>query len=245
MSIDLLAPSCNAGAEDWKLPIALTSLPGPPHCTLQPAPGSYSITSCSSTSPTNVETTIANVCACTKEQSHLGPTLLLASAETILPLWASSTRDIAELTQDPTLPVAKDETQSISEVQLQSHGPQPCCQPRQRLPSCLEETLLTTGSCSSPSGPVPSNKALTAIEPRRSSGSHQPMSLGPQTSDLPPTKAVATSTPQENMKPMLNSDPALTPKPPGTHTLHRDTPTQAHAFKITTNFIERTEKVKK
>lgn len=71
------------------------------------------------------------------------------------------------------------------------------------------------------------------------------MSLAPQTPGLPPIKAVATSTPQENLKFMLTSDSVLPPKPPGIHRLHINAPIQAHTVKITTNFKEQTEKFKR
>ena len=71
------------------------------------------------------------------------------------------------------------------------------------------------------------------------------MSLAPQTPGLPPIKAVAISTPQENLKFMLNSDSVLPPKPPGIHRLHINVPIQAHTVKTTTNFKEQTEKFKR
>ena len=71
------------------------------------------------------------------------------------------------------------------------------------------------------------------------------MSLAPQTPGLLPIKAAATSTPQENLKFMLNSDSVLPPKPPGTNRLHMNAPIQAHIVKTITNFIEQTEKFKR
>ena len=60
---------------------------------------------------------------------------------------------------------------------------------------------------------------------------HLVLVLVPPTLALLPTKAVNASTPWRKKQPMLTSDPALLPKALGTHRLHRDAPTQGHAFK--------------
>ena len=65
---------------------------------------------------------------------------------------------------------------------------------------------------------------------------------------LPPSKGVPDSTSQEKMQSLLTLDPALPPKPPGTHRMHRDTPTQDTPSRpgymtVSPNFIG-TKKVK-
>ena len=61
---------------------------------------------------------------------------------------------------------------------------------------------------------------------------HLALALAPPAQGLPHNKAVAASTLQGKMQPMVTSDPALLPKTVGICTVYRDTPMQGHAFKI-------------
>lgn len=120
-----------------------------------------------------------------------------------------------------------------TEVQLQVLKPWPCIKPRWRLPAHPGETQLPQGSCSSPLAPNPHpNRAVIAIEHRRSPGLHLALVPAYPTPALPPKKAVAASTPWWKTQPMLTTDSTLPQKTLGIGILQSDAPTQGHNLNI-------------
>ena len=104
-----------------------------------------------------------------------------------------------------------------------------------RMPMLREERAHTKrewNQCGPTSRPLLQHLGVSSTE-HKSPGSHLVLTLAPPSTAPPPTTVTAASKFGVRCD-VLTPDPALPPKPIGSHRLYKDTPTKGYPFKITT-----------